>query len=76
MCLASPVKVVEIPGDGTALVDKEGVSFSVSSTLFPNLCKGDYVLVHAGFIIQRIDRVEAEERIELINELYRSEQTE
>ena len=73
MCLAAPVKVIEILENGMAIVDKEGVKFSVSSNLFPELLIGDYVLVHAGFIIQKIDTIDAEERIELINELYRSE---
>lgn len=76
MCLAAPVRVIEIQDNGTAVVDKEGVRFSVSSSLFPELEPDDYVLVHAGFIIQKIDQVEAEERIELINDLYRSEETE
>ena len=73
MCLAAPVKIIELPGDGTAVVDKEGVKFSVSINLFPDCLVGDYVLVHAGFAIQKIDNVEAEERIDMINELYRSE---
>lgn len=75
MCLAAPVKVMEIPSEGMAIVDKDGVTFSVSAHLYPDLSVGDYVLVHAGFIIQKIDDTEAEERIELISELYRSEET-
>lgn len=73
MCLAAPVKIVEIREDGTALVHKEGVAFAVSYALYPDLKAGDYVLVHAGFIIQKIDEREAGERLELIDELYRSE---
>jgi len=73
MCLAAPVKVIEILKNGTAVVEKEDVRFSVSSNLFPELSLGEYVLVHAGFIIQKIDTVEAEERIEMIKDLYRSE---
>jgi len=73
MCLAAPVQVLEIQNDGRAIVEKDGVKFAVSTSLFPDLKVHDYVLVHAGFIIQKIDNEEAEERIEMINELYRSE---
>ena len=73
MCLAAPVQVLEIQENGKALVEKDGVRFAVATSLFPDLKVNDYVLVHAGFIIQKIDTVEAEERIEMINDLYRSE---
>ena len=73
MCLAAPVKVIKLNKNGTVEVDKDGVLFSVSSALYPELKVNDYVLVHAGFIIQKIENEEAEERIELINDLYRSE---
>lgn len=73
MCLATPVKVIEILRENTALVEKDGVSFSVSTLLFPSLELSDYVLVHAGFVIQKIDAPEAHERIEMINQLYRGE---
>ncbi len=71
MCLATPVKVIELLTENTALVEKGGVRFSVSTLLFPSLELGNYVLVHAGFIIQEIDTVEAHERIEMINQLYK-----
>ena len=44
MCLAAPVKVLEIRDENTALVEKEGVRFAVSSALFPELKAGEYVL--------------------------------
>jgi len=73
MCLAAPVQIKELIGDEKAIVEKNGVRFSVSTSLYPDMKIGDYVLVHAGFIIQKIDTDEAEERIEMIDELYRSE---
>ena len=47
MCLAVPMKVVEIVGD-TARVEQEGVSRKVRIDLLPGVELGDYVLVHAG----------------------------
>lgn len=73
MCLALPVQIIEMLTENTVLVEKDKVKFSVSSHLFPALKPGDYVLVHAGFIIQKIDTVEAHERIGMINELYKGE---
>ncbi|MBI9100023.1 MAG: HypC/HybG/HupF family hydrogenase formation chaperone [Spirochaetaceae bacterium] len=73
MCLATPVRIVELGENPMVAVEKDGVNFTVSANLFPDVQIGDYVLVHAGFIIQKIDTREAQERIEMINELYRSE---
>lgn len=73
MCLALPVKVIVINENNTVDVEKERIRFSVSALLFPEITVGDYVLVHGGFIIQKIDRDDAIERIEMIDELYRND---
>jgi hydrogenase expression/formation protein HypC len=73
MCLAVPVTVRDIPSPGIATVEVNGVSLNVASVLIEDLKVGEYVLVHAGFIIERLDTQEAEERIDLINDLYENE---
>jgi len=66
MCLAIPAKVLEIDGS-TAKVDfGRGVVREVNITLV-DAKVGDYVLVHAGYAIQIIDREAAEETIRLWN---------
>jgi hydrogenase expression/formation protein HypC len=72
MCLAIPAKVVEIRGN-TAKVDfGEGVLRDVNVTLVnPQL--GEYVLVHAGYAIQVIDRKAAEETLRLWEEILKYE---
>lgn len=72
MCLAIPAKVIEIRGN-TAKVDfGEGVLRAVNVTLVnPRL--GEYVLVHAGYAIQVIDRKAAEETLRLWEEILKYE---
>ena len=73
MCLAVPVKVLDLSVDGTARVEKDGVTLTVMSSLTPDVVPGDYVLLHAGFIIQKLDRDDAEGRIRMIKDLYDGE---
>ncbi|NPA33204.1 MAG: HypC/HybG/HupF family hydrogenase formation chaperone [Aquificae bacterium] len=70
MCLAIPSKVVEVYEDGTALVDTMGVKRRVSLELMPeSVSVGDYVLVHVGFAIQKLDEKEALESLALFEEI-------
>jgi len=69
MCIAIPSKVVAIQGK-MATIDVSGVRRDVSLLLLPEeAAVGDYVLVHAGFAIQRIDRAAAEDALKLITEI-------
>jgi len=68
MCLAIPGRVVEVEGQ-RALVDFGGAKRLVYLTLLPREVKaGDYVMVHAGFAIEVVDRREAEEVLKLLEE--------
>jgi hydrogenase expression/formation protein HypC len=69
MCLAIPSKVVAIK-DKMGTIDVSGVRREVSLLLLPEeVALGDFVLVHAGFAIQKIDREAAEEALKLILEI-------
>jgi hydrogenase expression/formation protein HypC len=70
MCLAVPVRILSIAGD-TAEVEIGGVVYPISLVLTPGARVGDYVLVHTGFAIQVLDRVEAEETLRLFSEMAR-----
>jgi len=75
MCLAIPSKVVRIE-DSIATIDVHGARRDISLLLMPDEVKvGDYVLVHAGFAIQRIDEEIAEESLRLLKQVF-SEQDE
>lgn len=67
MCLAIPAKIIEIDND-MGLVDMEGTRRSVSLLLQEDARVGDYVIVHAGFAIHRIDEEEALESLRILRE--------
>ena len=54
MCLAVPAKLVEVDG-ASATADLHGNRIAISTILEPDAAVGDWVLLHAGFAIQRID---------------------
>lgn len=68
MCLAIPARVVNVEGN-TATVDFGGITRLVSVALLEKVEKGDYVIVHTGYAIQKMDRKEAEESLELWHEI-------
>ena len=72
MCLAVPTRVLQIDGL-KALVELGGLTRQVSIMLVPDTEVGDYVLLHAGFAIQKLDEREAEETIRLLAEIAEGE---
>ena len=68
MCLAVPGKVLAAEGD-TARVDFGGVEREAALDLLPGIRPGDYVVVHAGFAIQRMNEAEAAETLRLFEEI-------
>ena len=69
MCLAIPARVVALTGPEQALVDLGGIRKPVCITLVPDAAVGDYLIVHVGHAIGRIDPAEAERTLALFGEL-------
>ena len=69
MCLAVPARVVELCPDDVALVDTGGIRSYVSIALLDEVRPGDYVIVHVGHAINRLDVEEAEKTLALFAEL-------
>ncbi len=67
MCLAIPAKIESINGN-RATADIRGLKRQIGLALLPDAQVGDYVLLHAGFAIQRIDPQEAEETYRLLEQ--------
>jgi len=65
MCLAVPMRIVNIE-DLLAIVEIDGVTRPVSVMLLPDAAIGDFVLVHAGFAIQKINEDEARRTEDLL----------
>ena len=68
MCLAIPMKVIELNGP-EAVVEQEGVTRNIRVDFLNDLQLGEYVLVHAGVAIERVGEEEAAETLQLIKEL-------
>jgi len=68
MCLGIPGKVIEIEKN-VAKVDVGGLLRDVSLDLCPEASVGEYVLIHTGFAIQKVDEEEAKETLELLRQL-------
>jgi hydrogenase expression/formation protein HypC len=74
MCLAVPGKIESVTGDAGPMtrrgrVDFAGIVKEVNLSLVPHAGLGDYVLVHAGIAIQRVDREEAEKTLGYFREI-------
>lgn len=69
MCLAIPAEVVELLDDDLAEVEVGGVRNRVSLALVDGVAVGDYVIVHTGFAITRLDVEEAEKTLALFDEI-------
>lgn len=67
MCLAIPSRIVSIENQ-IATIDVDGVQRSASLLLLDDAQVGDYVIVHAGFAIHRIDEAEAMESLKILKE--------
>ncbi len=69
MCLAVPSQIVSIDETGLAQVSVMGVQRPCSVRLVPDAQVGDFVLVHAGFAIQRIEEQDARETLALLEQM-------
>ncbi len=69
MCLAVPMKIESLKPPGMAVANLDGILYDVNCTLVEDARAGDYVIVHAGFAIEKLDESEAEERLKLFEEL-------
>jgi len=72
MCLAIPAKVLEVQGDAAKVDFGQGIVRDVNVTLV-EAHVGEYVLVHAGYAIQVIDKEAAEETLRLWEEILKYE---
>ena len=59
MCLAIPARVVELREAEQAIVDLGGVRKEISLALVEDVAVGDYVIVHVGYALQKLDPAEA-----------------
>ncbi|MBE0502627.1 MAG: HypC/HybG/HupF family hydrogenase formation chaperone [Desulfuromonadales bacterium] len=68
MCLAVPMRVMTIEGE-VAICEIDGVRREASLMMVDGIEVNDYVLIHAGFAIEKIDEDEAEETLRMMREV-------
>lgn len=68
MCLALPARVVELLPASEGVIDLGGVRKRISLELVSNVHPGDYVIVHVGYALQKLDPAEAERTLALFDE--------
>jgi len=69
MCLAIPAQVVELREGDNAVVDLAGVRKEISLALVDNVAVGDYVIVHVGYALNKLDPDEATKTLALFAEI-------
>ncbi len=68
MCLAVPLKIISVKGK-MGIGELGGVKKKISLMLLDKVKVGDYVLLHAGFAINKLETKEAEELLQLLREI-------
>ncbi len=76
MCLAVPARIIEVRNGLLGLVELGGVVREVSFALLPDVAVGDYVLLHAGYALQKVDTADAEETLRLLVEMVEAAEAE
>ena len=69
MCLAIPARIEQFIAEDSAIVNMGGVHKEISLALMEGVALGDYVIVHVGYALQKLDPVEAERTLALFAEL-------
>jgi len=69
MCLAIPMKLIEVRPDGTGVGELDGSRHEVNLCLVPGIAVGAYVVVHAGFAIERMNEAEANTILSVFQEI-------
>ena len=69
MCLAVPVRVAALLGDQWIEIEVGGIRTRISTALIDAVAIGEYVIVHAGFAIARLDVEEAEKTLSLFDQI-------
>ncbi|MEE4191439.1 MAG: HypC/HybG/HupF family hydrogenase formation chaperone [Halieaceae bacterium] len=68
MCLAIPVRITEIVNNERALASSGGVIREINTALVEDLSVGDYVILHVGYALSRLDQAEAERTLAAMSE--------
>ncbi len=69
MCLAIPAQITQILKEQRAIVNVGGISKEISTSLLDQINVGDYVIIHVGYALTRLDEEEAQKTLNLFAEM-------
>ncbi|AUH73637.1 hydrogenase expression/formation protein HypC [Legionella sainthelensi] len=69
MCLALPAQITQILDDSRAIVSIGGISKEISTALLEEVILGDYVIIHAGYALTRLNEEEAQKTLSLFAQM-------
>ncbi|AMP88962.1 HypC/HybG/HupF family hydrogenase formation chaperone [Legionella pneumophila] len=69
MCLALPAQIDQILEDNKAVVNLGGITKEISTVLLDQVSKGEYVIIHAGFALTKLDESEANKTLSLFDQM-------
>ncbi|KTD01782.1 HypC/HybG/HupF family hydrogenase formation chaperone [Fluoribacter gormanii] len=69
MCLALPAQIIQILDDAKAIVNVGGITKEISTELLDEIALGDYVVIHVGYALTRLDELEAQKTLDLFAQM-------
>lgn len=69
MCLAIPAQITQILDNDRAIINLGGITKEISTALLDEVVKGDYVIVHVGYALTRLDEQEAQKTLSLFAQM-------
>ncbi|KTC80298.1 HypC/HybG/HupF family hydrogenase formation chaperone [Legionella cherrii] len=73
MCLALPARITQILDDDKVLVNIGGITKEISTALLDKVVLGDYVIIHVGYALTRLDEHEAQNTLNLFAQMAKDE---
>ncbi len=65
MCLAMPALIVQLADNNQAIIELAGVQKTISTLLVEDVKVGDYVIIHVGYALSKLDQLEAQKTLQL-----------
>ncbi|KTD49095.1 hydrogenase expression/formation protein HypC [Legionella rubrilucens] len=69
MCLALPAQITRILGNDRAIINLGGITKEISIALLDEIAEGDYVIIHVGYALTRLDEQEAQKTLNLFAQM-------
>ncbi|KTC74857.1 hydrogenase expression/formation protein HypC [Legionella birminghamensis] len=69
MCLALPAQITQLLENDRAIINIGGITKDISTVLLDEVAEGDYVIIHVGYALTRLDEQEARKTLNLFAQM-------